>query len=123
MHHELQEFFDIHAAKTAAHKRAIHDQAPAILDMAHDVESHVLELRAKLRHAMAAPHDHAIDPKLNYLKTRLSGADAAVKMFLASLEATLAALVEIEDAFTPATRDIAQVLAQDEATPASEAAE
>jgi hypothetical protein len=122
MHQELQEFFNMHAAHTATHKRAIHDQAPAILDMAHDVESHVRELQAKLRRAMVAPHDHAIDTKLTYLKTRLAGADSSVKMLLASLEAVMAAVVEIEDAFTPATRDIAELLAPKSVEPASDEA-
>lgn len=110
MHQELKDFFDTHAGKAAATKAGLHAQLDTVLGVVHDAQAHVQETRAALRKALLAPHDHAIDPKLQYLRTRLTGLEASVARLLEAAEDTARVVVEVEQAFAPATQEIAGLL-------------
>lgn len=122
MHKELQEFFDTHAAKAAETKAGLHAQLDTVLAVVHDAQAHVQDTRAKLRVALLAPHDHAIDPKLQYLRTRLAGLESSVARLLESAEETARVVVEVEQAFEPATLQIAGILERAATAATTEAA-
>jgi cytolysin (calcineurin-like family phosphatase) len=110
MHKELAQMFDLHHTKSATHKAAIHAQVDPVMDVVHDAHAHVHAVRRALRKALLAPHDHKNDANLTYLKTRMASHAAAGDALLAALDEFARTAVELEDAFTPATRVIAGLL-------------
>lgn len=99
LHPELQSFFDQHAAATAACKRAAHDSLAEILRVADQVEAHVAALTAKLTAAELAAHDHTIDPKLEWMHTRLKAASERAAAFRAAGRDLARTLVEVDRGF------------------------
>jgi hypothetical protein len=106
MHEELVDFFAMHEHATTAHKAAAFTQINVALDISHAGQRHIMELEQALRRALTAPHDHAIDHNLNYLRTRIRSAADAYAALVRAAEDVAARLVELEDGFSESTRGI-----------------
>jgi hypothetical protein len=110
LHPALVAFFDTHGASTAACKRSAHDGLLDLMRMADGVESHVRELTSQLIAAELEAHDHAFDPKLEWMHTRLTAAGDRVKAFRAAGRELARVLVEVESGFDEDQRQLALML-------------
>jgi hypothetical protein len=82
LHPALQRFVDKHRATTVDHKRAAHDQLRPILGMASTMLAHLNALQQELTAAELEEHDHALDGTLNFMHTRLKGAQDKCAEFI-----------------------------------------
>lgn len=67
MHAELQAVFDEHERPTHASKKAVHEQLGAILRLAGLAQQQVIVYRSLIAQAEVAPHDHALDSKMEMM--------------------------------------------------------
>lgn len=71
MHKELEAFFAEHEDPTHCSKRSVHDALAPLRRVATDVLKQVLEYRTLIGEAETAPHDHALDGKLEQMHQTL----------------------------------------------------
>lgn len=67
MHRELHAVFAEHAEPTHASKRDVHDQMAPLMTMGSAAERQLAEYESLIVQAELAPHDHALDGKLEMM--------------------------------------------------------
>jgi hypothetical protein len=67
MHPELQAFFDEHEKPAHASKRDVHDHTAKAGRLVANIMKQVLEYKALIMEAEAAPHDPALDSKMEMM--------------------------------------------------------
>lgn len=71
MHAELQAVFDEHANPTHVTKAEVHAALSPILQLTSRAQQQMIVLRSLLTQAELAPHDHALDSKLEMMHQTL----------------------------------------------------
>lgn len=71
MHTELQAVFDEHEAPKHCCKRQAHDAIGPVVRLAAKAQQQVIEYRTLIAQAEVAPHDHALDGKMEMMHQTL----------------------------------------------------
>ena len=84
MHTELEAFFAEHGKPRHCCKRDVHDQLSPIADIAALAHQQIATYKAMLVKAEMAPHDHALDFKLEHMHQTLGAIEREASALVAT---------------------------------------
>jgi ABC-type transporter Mla subunit MlaD len=109
-HPALLAYLTTHKSQVADHKRQVHDALIAVNQIATKVRMLVAQMQGELHEAELAAHNSAQNTKLNFMHTRLRGAEAAASTLYGSARTLSQVLEELDAGFSLDTQGLARVL-------------
>lgn len=106
----LHAFVTKHRASTTQHTRAMHDALAPLARVVAQAKRHVTELEEELLAAELAEHDHALDGKLNFMRTRLRSVSQRADMLIEVGRDLALAMTEVERGLASDIADVHRVV-------------